>query len=130
MPPDRPVPGSPEDWLAYARRDLAMARAPLPDGAAYENLCFHAQQAAEKAVKAVYRWRASGFRYTHDIDDLLDGLARLGIDIPDEVREADDVTRFAWEARYPGVAEPVTEDEYRAAVTHRPPRLSVGPQRW
>ncbi len=55
MPQDRPVPGSAEDWLARAEGDLALARVPLPEGAFYEDLCFHAQQAAEKALKAVYQ---------------------------------------------------------------------------
>lgn len=40
MPQDRPVPGSVEDWLARAEGDLALARAPLPEGAFYEDLCF------------------------------------------------------------------------------------------
>lgn len=53
MPPDRSDPGSPSDWLRYAEADLAFARIPLPEGGLYELLCFHAQQAAEKSVKAV-----------------------------------------------------------------------------
>jgi HEPN domain-containing protein len=53
MPQDRPVPGSAEDWLTRAEGDLALARAPLPEGAFHEDLCFHAQQAAEKSLKAV-----------------------------------------------------------------------------
>jgi hypothetical protein len=38
MPRDRDVPGTPADWLALARSDLAMAQAPLPEGARYESL--------------------------------------------------------------------------------------------
>ncbi len=68
MPQDRPVPGSAEDWLARAEGDLALARTPLPEGAFYEDLCFHAQQAAEKAIKAVYQHYGKRFRYTHDLD--------------------------------------------------------------
>ena len=47
----RPPPGSPEDWLAHAKSDLNLARLGkdrqeiLP-----EQVCFHAQQAAEKAL--------------------------------------------------------------------------------
>ena len=65
MPQDRPIPGSAQDWLVRAKGDLALARTPLPEGAFYEDLCFHAQQAAEKALKAVYRHRGWSFRYTH-----------------------------------------------------------------
>jgi HEPN domain-containing protein len=41
VPLDRQIPGSPGGWLARARGDLALARAPLPEGGFYEDLCFH-----------------------------------------------------------------------------------------
>ncbi len=116
MPHDRPVPGSAEDWLARAKGDLAIAEAPLPDGAFYEDLCFHAQQAAEKALKAVYQLHAWKFRYTHDLEELISGLLKMGLNVPPEVADADVLTSFAWEARYPGLAEPVSEEEYREAL--------------
>jgi len=117
MLPEREIPGSPPEWLLYARRDLAMARVPLPEGGAYESLCFHAQQAAEKAIKAVYRARGQVFRYTHDLDDLLHGLERAGLQVPEAVWEAADLTHYAWEARYPGFTEPVSPEEYQQALT-------------
>ncbi len=117
MPPERRGLGLPSDWLRRARSDLALAKAPLPTDVLYADLCFHAQQAAEKAIKAVYRARRYGFRYTHDLSELLDGLARHGVFVPQEIREAVTLTDFAWETRYPGPAELVTEDEYRRAVT-------------
>ncbi|MBF0098159.1 MAG: HEPN domain-containing protein [Magnetococcales bacterium] len=62
MPPDKPIPGTPLEWLQRARGDLALARVVLPEGGFYADLCFHAQQAAEKAVKAIFRFRNKGFR--------------------------------------------------------------------
>ncbi len=117
MPPERPVPGSPADWLQRARSDLALAGVSLPDDAFYEDLCFHAQQAAEKAIKGVYRAHQREFRYTHDIAALLNGLKGEGIEIPEELQEAVELTGFARQARYPGTREPTTEAEYRRAVT-------------
>jgi HEPN domain-containing protein len=114
--PDREIPGSPADWLARARGDLALARVPLPEGALYEDLCYHAQQAAEKAIKAVYRASNLAFRYTHDLAQLLGGLMSYGVAVPLEIRQAADLTVFAWQARYPGSGEPVAEPEYRQAV--------------
>jgi HEPN domain-containing protein len=70
----------------------------------------------EKAIKSVYRSGGHEFRYTHDLTELLDGLARHGVTVPEAVREAVDLTDFAWQARYPGPAEPVSEAEYRRAV--------------
>lgn len=117
MLPESSSPSSPSAWLRRARSDLALAKAPLPADVLYEDLCFHAQQAAEKAIKAVYRAKSYRFRYTHDLSKLLQGLARLGVLIPEEIREAVALTDFAWEARYPGPAEAVSEHEYRRAVT-------------
>lgn len=116
MPQDRPVPGSAGDWLARARGDLAIARVPLPEQAFYEDLCFHAQQAAEKALKAVYQHHRWSFRYTHDLEELISGLKEKGLDLPPDVIEADALTGFAWEARYPGFGEPVTKEEYEEAL--------------
>jgi HEPN domain-containing protein len=116
MPQDRPVPGSAEDWLARAEGDLALARVPLPEGAFYEDLCFHAQQAAEKAIKAIYQHNGKRFRYTHDLDELIVGLQNEGISVPGEVMEAALLTSYAWEARYPGLSEAVTVEEYRDAL--------------
>jgi len=82
----------------------------------YEDLCFHAQQAAEKALKAVYQHHERPFRYTHDLGELVTGLQHAGVEVPPEVQEASVLTEFAWEARYPGPAEPVTQAECQEAV--------------
>ncbi|MGA1790901.1 MAG: HEPN domain-containing protein [bacterium] len=113
---NRPIPGSVSDWLARAKGDLILAKGPVQEGAFLEDLCFHAQQAVEKAIKAFYVYHGLVFRYTHDLDELLTGLRAHGISIPAEVEDSIVLTTYAWEARYPGVAEPVTEEEYREAV--------------
>ena len=46
-PPERFPPDDPREWLNRARSNLAMARNRVP-GAYLEDLCFQAQQAAEK----------------------------------------------------------------------------------
>ena len=50
MPPE---PGSPADWLRHAGSDLALSRTPADNEVLPETLAFHAQQAAEKSLKAV-----------------------------------------------------------------------------
>ncbi len=116
MPQDRRGPGTAEDWLSRAKGDLALAKAPLPEGAFYEDLCFHAHQAAEKAIKAVYLSCGYAFRYTHDLDELLDGLEQVGLVISRPLKDSIVLTSYAWEARYPGLGEPIAEAEYREAV--------------
>jgi len=115
VPPER-GPGSPAEWLARARSDLAIARLPLPEDGRYEDLCLHAQQAAEKALKAVYRAADWRFRYTHNLGQLLDGLERNGVTVPDGVRAAIVLTEYAHQTRYPGGSEPVTEAEHARTV--------------
>ena len=44
--------GEPALWLRLADEDLAMAQLALDQGI-YRQTCFHAQQAAEKALKAL-----------------------------------------------------------------------------
>ncbi len=77
---------------------------------------FHAQQAAEKALKAVYQHYSRVLRYTNDLDELIAGLEDEGISVPSEVADATVLTSYAWEARYPGLSEPITIEEYREAL--------------
>jgi HEPN domain-containing protein len=116
VPRDTETPGSAAEWIARARSDLVLARIPLPAGGRYEDLCYHAQQAAEKAIKGVYRSHTLPFPYTHNLGLLMDGLRRYGIAIPREVESAAPLTVYAQQTRYPGIAEPITEQERGVVV--------------
>ncbi len=61
-------PNDPREWLNRAQSNLARAVGPLP-GAYLEGFCFDAQQAAEKAIKAVFMARGLTFPYIHDLAD-------------------------------------------------------------
>jgi HEPN domain-containing protein len=108
-------PDNPAEWIARAKSSLALATATTP-GVLYEDLCFQAQQAAEKALKAVFVSRKIPYQYTHDINALLSGLEQQGVEIPLPLWDAVTLTSFASDTRYPGTATPVTKDEYHAAV--------------
>jgi HEPN domain-containing protein len=81
-----------------------------------EDLCFDAQQAAEKALKALCIERSLEFPYVHDLTRLVTLLQEEGQPVPDEVKEAGRLTRYAVFTRYPGVGDPVTEDDHERAV--------------
>ena len=53
MQSDRNDPGSPSDWLKRAKSNLIRARQPKPEEVFWEDICFDAQQAAEKSLKAL-----------------------------------------------------------------------------
>ena len=108
--------GTPEDWLRRAKGNLARAKQTKPKDAFWEDLCFDAQQAAEKAIKAVLIFRQLEFRKTHDLRGLLTLLDSTGSPIPAEIWKADNLTDYAVETRYPGLSEPVSDSEYRDAV--------------
>ena len=98
------TPGGPEDWLARAKGKLALARQPLPEDGFWEGLCYMAQQAAELAVKAVYVSKGWRFAFVHDLAHLLDGLEEKGMSIPESVRDAEKLTIYATQMRYPGMS--------------------------
>ena len=115
MPGNADDPGSAVKWLDRAKGDLALAAAPLPIGAYYEDLCYHCQQAAEKALKAVYLHQGWKFRFVHDLEELITGLRQNGLTLPDDVAATAVLTAYASQARYPGLDEPIIEEEYRQA---------------
>jgi HEPN domain-containing protein len=115
MPPERFPPDDPREWLNRARSNLALAQMHLPE-AYLEDLCFQAQQAAEKAIKALLIKQGVVFPYVHDLARLLTILEEAGEPIPETIRNAEALTRYAVMTRYPGLAEPVTEAQYEEAI--------------
>ena len=61
-------------WLRDAKSDLALASVKKTKSIRYAHLCFHAQQAAEKAVKAVLLSYGADIPRTHDLAFLVDLL--------------------------------------------------------
>jgi HEPN domain-containing protein len=57
------------------------------------------------------------FPYTHSISELLTLVEQAGLAIPKDVRESARLSDYAVEARYLGLAEPVTRGEYEEAVS-------------
>ncbi len=110
-------PDDPREWLNRAQSNLAQAKggASIP-GVYLEDLCFGAQQAAEKAVKAILLHLGVRFPYTHDLAQLLTLVKRSGLEMPVVVIEAAVLSDYSVESRYPGLSEPVTQEEYEEAI--------------
>ena len=113
-PHERYEPDDPREWLGRARSNLAHARTRNPD-VYLEDLCFNAQQAAEKAIKAVMIQQDIEYPYTHNIYDLLGVLEVTGETIPEEVDAARSLSKYAVATRYPG-GIPVSTQEYQKAL--------------
>ena len=113
--PRKPLPpDEPQAWMRRAQSNLIRARHRMA-GVYLEDLCFDAQQAAEKAVKAVCISRGIEFPYVHDLAELTT-LLEERIRVPADVQQAARLTRYAIVTRYPGLSDPVTEYEYEQAV--------------
>ncbi len=108
-------PDDPREWLSRARSNLRLAAAQDP-GIHLEELCYNAQQAAEKAIKAVFVKLGKPFPYTHNLAQLLGRLSGAGMEVPAEVGRAVDLTRFAYEARYPSVGPEVTPEMHEQCL--------------
>jgi HEPN domain-containing protein len=121
MPPER---GSPADWVRFAKSDLLIAREADLEGVLRESLCFHAQQAIEKCLKAALLASGVAFPKTHNLQILID-LLPVELVLPNDASEIAALTDYAVSARYPGDYEEISQDEYKHAV-----RLAEAIVRW
>ena len=110
LQPDNPVEG-----LNRAKSSLALAKQRTEE-IYLEDLCFQAQQAAEKAIKAVYISKKLAFPYIHDISQLLAALEKEGVIIPNDIKSASMLTLYAAQTRYPGLEGPIRDEEYQEAL--------------
>jgi HEPN domain-containing protein len=103
--------------MSHAESDLRLARLAAADESIRpEQVCFHAQQAAEKAIKAVLLARRIEFPLTHDIEELLE-IAEAGlIKLPEDLRDAGLLTPYAVETRYPGNWAELAERDVEEAM--------------
>jgi HEPN domain-containing protein len=118
-PPDEQTKRVIELWITHARSDLALARSQHIQDAIPAAYAFHAQQAAEKSLKAVLIHHGIDPPRTHNVRDL---VAQVERDTPDRLPEplhdgAHDLTQYAVESRYPDVLGDVPERDVEAAVT-------------
>ncbi|MBW1962487.1 MAG: HEPN domain-containing protein [Deltaproteobacteria bacterium] len=105
------------EWLQRAKSNMARAKAGRvsPD-ILYEDLCYDAQQAVEKAFKSVCIIYEIVFPKTHDIAYLIELLEKGGVEVPENLQNAKILTGYAVETRYPGDYEPVDEEDLRKAI--------------
>jgi HEPN domain-containing protein len=104
-------------WLQRARSDLQVGRLTLhAQGVLPADVCFHAQQCAEKALKALLLHREVTFPKTHTIEVLLDLLKTSGMTIPEGVDDAFELSEYAVQTRYPGEWEPISATEAMHAL--------------
>lgn len=104
-------------WLRFAAEDLEAAQCLLAtDGATPRHACFHAQQAAEKALKAALVLEGVDFPRQHDLDDLRNLLLDTW-PVRQTHTDLAQLTEWAVESRYPGDWREATATDAEQAVS-------------
>jgi len=105
VPPE--LGGLARRWLKKAANDLKTAEhtLTLPEGECpFDIVCFHAQQCAEKSLKAFLTVQGVNFERIHELGQLLQ-MCTTAPDLIQELDEVDCLTPYAVEARYPDEGE-------------------------
>ncbi len=104
-------------WLAKADDDLAVARHLAAASVRFPAaIAFHAQQAAEKYLKAYLTALQVDFPKTHSIETLLKLAAHRRPALADSLGEAILLTDYAVEARYRADLPELTDEQAAYAV--------------
>ena len=114
MPPDIKIV---RQWIRLAEHDLREAEHALlePEDPAYEISCFHAQQAAEKYLKAFLIANNISIQSTHDLVRLIkQSPAAKQIDV--SLEDLAHLTPYAVNSRYPGVDVPENREDAEFAI--------------
>lgn len=104
----------PRAWVEKAEEDFVLARSamrrkkPIITGA-----CFHAQQCAEKYMKALLISKQAGFPMTHDLLLLNNLCSNAGVFLEIDPKLLNTLSDFAVRTRYPG-EEPKLKDAKEA----------------
>jgi HEPN domain-containing protein len=103
--------------VVKAEHDLKTAEHTLQiqDDCPFEIVCFHAQQCAEKYLKALLVSRSIDFPKTHDLRYLLE-LLPVEFNLGLELSEVAFLNRYAVDGRYPGAWDEITRAQAERAI--------------
>jgi HEPN domain-containing protein len=87
-------------WLLKAESDLTNAAICLDMGQALDTVCFHAQQAAEKCVKAYLTAYEINFPFIHNLEKLIELCAQRDQSFRRLKAMSQELTPYAVELRY------------------------------
>lgn len=104
-------------WLAKAETDLRAAAHELTAAPPFAaDAVFHAQQAAEKAMKGLLAWHDAPFHKTHDLAVIGRQCADLAPALGPLLERAASLTQYTWKYRYPGEPEEPSREEAERAI--------------
>jgi len=105
-------------WLARAEEDFGVAEHILDADVPYLfSVAFHAQQAAEKFLKAFLVHHQIEFPKIHDLGKILDLANSVAPDMAKLLADVTSLNPYGVDVRYPGDIPEITVADARAAVT-------------
>lgn len=104
-------------WVRKAEQDLRAVEVMLTaENVPWGVVCFHAQQAGEKYLKAFLVHERIKFPRTHDLEELLELIGDRAAELTGAKAHCKLLTRYAVAARYPFLMPEVGEAEGREAA--------------
>lgn len=104
-------------WLSKAENDLLNIENNLQaERTPWDTVCFHAQQVAEKSLKAFLVYHEQKPKRTHDLSVLVTRCAEFDDALHELEADVEPLVYHAVEARYPGVRYDPDETEGRQMV--------------
>jgi HEPN domain-containing protein len=106
-----------DEWIRKAEQDFQYAQIGMrqKNSPLYDGVCFHAQQCAEKYIKAFLVRHNIEFRKTHDLIELQRSCSQVDSAFSLITDPLKLLFVYAVDIRYPGVS--ATKDDAREAVT-------------
>lgn len=115
--PEQVVRDFVQQWLEKAEEDLRASEVLLDSNLEdFESAGFHAQQAAEKFIKAMLVRHQIPFPKSHNIALLRKLMAQADKGLAEKLSPADSLTPYGVEFRYPGELERVSRDQGLQAI--------------
>src|SRR5574341_1359274 len=103
--------------LQKAANDLTAASATLATGEALDTVCFHAQQAVEKSLKALLALHDVEYPWRHDIGELVELVRPFHPGIAQAEDRLISMTPYAVELRYDSEFDPSIDRAAEAVQT-------------
>ena len=106
-----------EIWLYRAKQDWIAIQAMLSfSEQSWSLISFHAQQAAEKTLKAFFVDKLEKPKRIHDLEDLLKSASQYESSLATFKADCNFLTQFAVDARYGDIDDEFSEENAREAV--------------
>jgi len=104
-------------WLIKARNDYQTAQTMLKiDPTVTDIVCFHAQQCAEKCLKAYLTHADQHIERTHDLKKLVETCISFDGEFQNLIEPAEALTDYAVNTRYPEDWIEIPFDEAKSAI--------------